>query len=137
MSESDGNTSIESRRSSKRIKKNPDPHLALLIIHGYTASEIQTLVSDHPMFHDLKGFYTANARIGRFYTDEMHQALLEELGDDIRQLGDDPLSDFSKQSALYELFAGMMYGGRAPKNSDVFSTTIIMYIEPARFRFLK
>lgn len=123
-------------RSSKRVKMT-EPHLALMIIHGFSTSDIQTFVSDHPMFHDLKGFYTANARIGRFYTDEMHQMLLEELGDDIRQLGDDPLSDFSKQSALYELFVGPLMGGRAPKTTDSFSTTIIMYIEPARFRFLK
>lgn len=94
-------------------------------------------VSDHPIFQDLKGFYKANARIGKFYTDEMHQTLLEEIGDDIRQLGDDPLSEFSKQSALFELFCGSMNGGRAPRTKDCFTATIIMYIEPARFRFLK
>lgn len=136
MSDIESVSTIGGKKKSKRIKMT-EPPLVLLIIHGFSVSDIQMFVSDHSIFDNLTGFYKANNRIGRFYTDEMHQEILRELGDDIRQPGDDPLSDFSKQSALYELFVGPLRGGRAPRTTDCFTATIIMYIEPARLRFLK
>lgn len=138
MSESDGNTSVESRRTSKRMKKNPEKLPVLLIVFGFSISEIGQFVSDHPVLDGIKeGHYSANKRIDLFFTDDMQKTLLDDIGEDIGQLGADPLDDYSKQAVLFELFFGVAHGGRMPRRGEVFRSVITLHVEPARYRFLK
>ena len=136
MIEIDSFLPIEGKRKSKRIKME-ECLPVLLIVHGYSVSEIGMYVSDHPVLENVRGHFSANKRIELFYTDEMHKMLLEELRDDIGQLGDTDDDNYSKVSTLYTLFCGELYGGRKPKRGESYSATIHMYIEPARFRFMK
>lgn len=109
----------------------------LLIVYGYSVSEVSFFVSDHSILDGISGYYSANKRINLFFSDDMQKTLLEDLGEDVRQLGDDPLSDFSKQSVLFELFTGDLYGGKKPTRGQNFRSTITLYVEPARFRLMK
>lgn len=137
MSESDGNTSVESRRTSKRMKKYTEKLPILLIVYGYSISEIGQFVSDHPELDGIKeGHYSANKRLDLFFTDDMQKNLLEELGDDVKQLGPDEMDEYSKQSVLYELFTGELSGGRRPRRTETFRASIVLKVEPARFRFM-
>lgn len=131
---------ITATRSSKRAKMSngslPDLPV-LLVVYGYSIGEIGQFVSDHPVLDGAKGHYNANKRIDLFFTDEMQRTLLEDIGDDIGQMGADPLDEYSKQAVLYELFKGSMYGGRAPRRGEQYRATITLFVEPARFRFMK
>lgn len=120
---------------SKRIKLNVDP--VLLVVFGYSTDSICLYVSDHYILDGLNGHYSANKRIDAFYTEEMHRQLLDEIGEDIPQLGADTNDDFSKQSCLYELFHGDLHGGRKPKRGEVFRSTITLYVDPVRFKKMK
>lgn len=137
MTDIDSFVSVEGKRKSKRSKMTEESLPVLLIVHGYSVSELGMYVSNHPVLDNVRGHFSANKRIGLFYTDEMHRILLEELREDIGQLGDSDDDDYSKVSTLYELFAGDLYGGRRPRRGEAYSATIHMHIEPARFRFLK
>ena len=109
----------------------------LLIVYGFGNNEASFWASDHPVLDGIEGYFDANKRIGLFFSDEMQKTLLDDIGEDIGQLGPDPLDDYSKQAVLFEIFRGIAHGGRTPRRGEVFRSVITLYVEPARFRLMK
>lgn len=107
----------------------------LLIVYGFGSNEASFWVSDHPVLDGIEGYFDANKRIGFFFSDEMYRTLVAEIGDDIRDIGIDE-SDYAKQALLYELFRGVAHGGRKPRRGEKFKSTIVLHLEPARFRLM-
>lgn len=123
-------------RNNKRMKMDVTLPV-LLIVYGYGSNEASFFVSDHPVLDGVEGYYTANARIGVFFSDTMSKILMEEIGDDVRELGPDENTDYAKQALLYQLFAGELHGGRAPRRKEKYRATIVLHVEPVRFRGMK